>query len=293
LPGMPPAGTNLLRPRHHRLSGALAVFLLGSGVVMAAEPLYPEWKLYVCALDASALPESQRLVADTLLRALLRALSPAERRIRDVTEQENYTALAWNAARQQAGAALAGKRAERDALFFKGYPAWKYRAELAKVTTAIEDLESEAAKLRDSPPQIVPEPALLVLGEGENGLFPVAPPRTGEADFCRQKNVDGLLTGAIDQYYGRLRLKLRLYGSVAASDLFAETVLFSPEDQGTVLAEIAGRLVAVLTNRTQAALAVTVQPAAALIVVDDQVVGRGSLAVWARGACNKFILNSF
>jgi len=258
------------------LPGILLVLLVSSVPVLAAEPLYAEWRLYVCALDASALPESRRLIADTVVRSLVRSLAAADARLRDTAEKDTYTRLAWQEARRKAGGALAAKRAERDALFFKGYRDWKYRLELEKLETAIAVLEQEAAAVRSRAPEIAAEPLVSIAGEDGNGLFSGAPPEGKEADFCRQNNADALLTGALDLYYGRFRLRLRLYGAVVATTLFEDTVLFSPENQESALAESAGRLIAAVSNQEPAALAVAVEPADALIVVDGVVAGRGS-----------------
>jgi len=276
LPGTPKAGTDERRRGHRGLPAILLAAAIGSVPALAAEPLYGQWKLSVCALDASALSESQRLIADTLIRSLVRSLAAADTRLRDAAETETYAALAWQEARRKAGDALAAKRAERDALFFKGYRDWKYRSALEKLEAAIVELEKEAAVVRGQAPQITPEPAVIIDGEDGNGLFTAAPPSGQEADYCREKNVDALLTGALDPYYGRFRLRLRLYGAVTGAVLLEDVLLFSPENQEAALAESAGRLLAAVSNRPAAALEVTVEPGDALIVVDDVVAGRGS-----------------
>ncbi len=260
------------------LGAAVPALALGArDVPEAPAAVKGDWVLAMTVLDASSLEPSKRGIADTLTRSLYAYLSRIQRRRRDAAELAAYEASVRYENRSAAGKALADKRAERDALLYKGYPDWKYRAELKKLETAISSLEKGVAEATENPDRVEPLPRFATTEENRNGVFPPAPPAGSERAFCLEKKADGVLLGSVEERYGRIFLRLLVYVASARTVVFEDVIPFSPEDRDRATAEAAELLFAALAGERPSRLSVEAVPGDAVISVGETFGGRGSV----------------
>jgi hypothetical protein len=285
----------ILRPRSraHRF----LVWLLAAFLVLAAIPdavalgkadkdtdtnqleveASKDWVFCVTAFDVSALSATQRLVGELSARRLARDLESVGLRRRLPEEASAYADFADNEARAAAGKELAEKRAARAELLYSGHPGWKYRKELAKADAAVDAAEEKLLKAEKARSLVKIDATVKLSEKNAKGVLPPEPKAAGLGIFCADNKLDALLMGSVEPYYGRMRLKTRLYSRYLRTIIEEDEIVFSSEDREVALEELSQRLSAFVGGVPPAALAVTTEPAEADIVVDGKLIGHGSV----------------
>jgi hypothetical protein len=239
------------------------------------EILNKEWVLCVTAFDISALSPERQSSGEVMIKELARNLSSLGRRFRPGEEMTYYLDYAWTKSQTEAARALAAKRNERDALIYRGDPEWKYKKSLKTVDGEIVKLEETLAALDGKLPRIEGIPAFKFAGSNDNGAFPAPPRAGGEYLFCVNQKADGFLTGKAAEYYGRIYLTIGLYTRYSRSYIYEDSIIFSPEDLGSAITELSGRLAGVLSSSGSAVIAVHSSPENALVLIGGAFAGRG------------------
>jgi hypothetical protein len=243
----------------------------------AAEPLNKEWVLCVTSLDVSALPESRRIMGNIIAANLAASLASVDHRLRLSPEHAYYEGAAWSKNRGEAAKKIAAKREERDRLLYKGEPDWKYRRDLKVIDAALKTLEEDYQKAEARYPPVFAEPQVKLTEENSGGAFP-APPEAGrEYRFCSSRKLDAFITGAVSEYHNRIYVVLRLYTRYSRSYQFEDSSIFSPEDMGIAMEELAGRLTAAVAGTAPAAIRVYAEPEDAMVLVNGAFAGRGEV----------------
>jgi hypothetical protein len=226
----------------------------------------------------SALPPNRRIIGEVMTRNLVNAINALDYRIRVSREYAYYEGYAWSQTRAAAAKALAAKRDERDLLLYRGEPAWRYRRNLKTIEADIKRLEEALAETEAEVPLIEKYPVFKFTDGNASGNFPEPPAAGGEYRFCQSQKADGFLAGEVIELYGRLYITLRIYAVYTRSVVYEDNIIFSPDDAGGAVHEIAGRLVAVLGGGASAAIAVSVEPEDTLVLIDKSFAGRGEIA---------------
>lgn len=252
-----------------------------------------DWVFCVTAFDVSALSATQRLVGELSARRLARELESVGLRRRLPEEASAYADFADNEARAAAGKELAEKRAARAELLYSGHPGWKYRKELAKADAAVDAAEEKFLKAEKARSVVEIEATVKLSEKNAKGGLPPEP-KAGELGiFCTDNKLDALLMGSVEPYYGRMRLKTRLYSRYLRSFIEEDEIVFSSEDREVALEELSQRLSAFVGGVPPGALAVTTEPAEADIVVDGKLIGHGSVGpIEKRPAPTRIEVNS-
>jgi hypothetical protein len=243
----------------------------------AGESVNKEWVLCVASFDVSALPVSRRIVGEVLAVNLADYLNDISYRIRVSPEYAYYESTAWLKARQEAGKKLAQKRKERDELLFKGNAEWRYQKSLKTTDKEIAVLEEEYAAAESKIPAVEKKPVFHLTQDNLQGTFPQAPKPRGEYNFCVSQKTDGVLTGQISEYHGRIYMVVRLYAIYARGVIYEDSVLFSSDDINTAMQELGGRLVMALEGTPRTFIAVKASPETAVISFDKAFAGRGKV----------------
>jgi hypothetical protein len=264
------------------LSLAAAVYGGGKTEEAAAEPIGKEWVLCVTAFDVSALPPSRRIIGEVLAVNLAAYLNDIRSRIRVSPEYAYYESTAHLKARQEAGKRLADKRKQRDELLFKGSAEWRYQKDLKAIDDEIAALKEQYAEADAKIPLVEKKPAFRLTQENTQGVFPAAPKPGGEYNYCATQKIDGLLTGRISEYHGRIYMVVRVYAIYARGVIYEDSLLFSSDDINAVIPEAGGRLVTALEGSPRATIAVTANPEDALISFDGAFAGRGRVEAASR-----------
>ena len=253
------------------LTAAFPLFGRGRQEAPPREALNTEFILCITAFDVSALPPAQRALGPILQRELAWDLERIHHRIRGGEERSRYEELAFAAATREAAVRLAKKRAERDALLYQGLPRWKYRKELRRIDTELEDLETAWLRTAAERPLIAEAPRfkLISANSGNAGTFPEAPPRGGEEAFLKATQADALLTGRFRMAYGRIFAEFRLFAR-GASFVHEDSTIFSSEDLQAASDELKLRFLAALVNSEPVRLTVNAGPENARIVVNGR-----------------------
>jgi hypothetical protein len=251
------------------------VYAGGKAEEAAADPLSKEWTLCVTTFDVSALPLSRRIVGEVLSVNLVNYLNDISYRIRVSPEYPYYESTAHLKARQEAGKKIAQKRSQRDELLFKGSAEWRYRKDLKAIDAELVKLQEEYAEADAKIPLIEKKPDFRLTGENTRGTFPLPPLPGREYRFCIDQKADGLLTGQISEYHGRIYLVVRIYALYARSVVYEDRVLFSSEDINAAIPEVGSRLIMALEGTPRAIIAVTAKPENAIVSFDRAFAGRG------------------
>lgn len=239
------------------------------------EPRNPEWVLAVTDFDVSALPPARQLAGNVVMKQLVEALNAIAYRIRVSPEYAYYEEYAWSKDRAIAAKALGDKRQDRDKLIFQGEPEWKYRKKLKSLDEEIQKLEEALRKVEQEAPSITEQPVFKCTQDNAAGIFP-PPPKTGEEyRFCAAQKADAFLAGNLSEFHGRLYVQVRLYTRYTQSFPYEDGVVFSIEDIQRGVAELAGRLSAVVSGAEPAGIRIRGSPADALILIDGGFAGRG------------------
>jgi hypothetical protein len=246
-----------------------------------ASPQNTEWILCVTNFDISALPPNRRVIGEVMTRRLVDTINAVDHRMRISREYAYYEEYAWSQARLTAAKALAAKRDERDLLLYRGEPEWRYRRSLKTIDNDIKKLEETLVKTEAQLPLIDKEPVFKFTEENMAGTFPAPPKAGGEYRFCQTQKADAFLEGTVTEFHGRVYITLRLYTLYTRSFIYEDNIIFSADDAGGAVDEIAGRLIAVLAGSSPAAIAVNVEPPDAMVLINKTFAGRGTVAAQA------------
>ncbi len=279
------------RARHPAAASLAAAFLLPLAVFVAAEAramgepekaeeeaveASKEWVFCVTDFDAAELPPSQRLIGEVSARRFARSIESVGLRRRSAVEVAAYADSSDADAREKAGKALAEKRNARAALLYKGDPTWKYRKELAAAEAAVREAEERLKSAETTRSRVETEAKVRLSEKNKDGALPSPLKNVDIPVFSAENGLDALLSGSISPYYGRLRLRLRLYSRYLRQVIHEDEVVFSGEDREAALAELESRLKAAVGGIAPAALSVRTENADADIVVDGKLLGVGS-----------------
>jgi hypothetical protein len=198
-------------------------------------------------------------------------------RFRISPEYAYYKEYAWDQARSTAAKALSAKQDERTQLLYRGDIEWKYRRELKRVDADIVKLREELTKVEAEMPLINEEPVFGLIQANSDGTFPEAPQAGGERRFCQAQKADAFLAGTIREYHNRNYVTLRLYALYTNTVIYEDEIVFSTDDLDRAVAELAGRLTAVLAANKPAAVAVHAEPPETLVLINQSFAGRGTV----------------
>jgi hypothetical protein len=242
-------------------------------------PQNAEWILCITNFDVSSLPPNQRIIGEVMTRKLVDAIGTVDHRVRISREYAYYEGYAWVQSRLAAAKALAAKREERDLLFYKGEPEWRYRRSLKTIDENIKKLEEDLVKTEAEFPLIAREPVFKFTEGNISGTFPAPPTAGGEYRFCQTQKADAFLAGKVTEFHSRIYITLRLYVIYTRSFIYEDDIIFSADDADDAVEEIAGRLVAALAGSSPAAIAVHAEPADAMVLINKTFAGRGDIEV--------------
>ena len=247
--------------------------------LFAAAPLYSrarvqeerplvntEYLLCITAFDVSELPQSQQAVGPILQNRFVKRLGGINHRARTEQELTLYEQIAWDLRRKDAAQKLTAKRAERDALLYRGFPDWKYKKELKRIDGEIRGLEADLEKAGRVRPRAEGFPVFKLVE-----TFPQAPETGAEEAFLEAQKADAFVQAKLTVYYQRIHVRLQLYTRFA-SYLYEDETLFSPEDLGEAANEIAVRLEAAVSGTERSFFTIRAEPE------DAQVLVNGNLA---------------
>jgi TolB-like protein len=241
-----------------------------------------EWVLCITAFDYSLLPPAHRIAGDVLTRDLVTQLSSVNYRFRISPEYAYYENYAWQQALSAAAKTISNKQTERSQLLFRGEPNWKYRKNLKKIDEEIVKLQESYAQKEAEKPLIHKEPSFDLNQANKNGTYP-APPKPGEERrFCQNQKVDAFLTGEVREFHGRYYINLRLFTLYTNSWVYDDDIIFSLDDSGGAVDEIAARLSTVLSGTRPATIAITADPPESQILINHNYAGRGTVETQER-----------
>jgi hypothetical protein len=239
--------------------------------------LNDEWFFCITAIDQSELPPVRQLAGNALTRDLIQKLDSVSYRLRISPEYAYYESYAWQQEVGAAAKALANKQNERSQILYRGDPEWRYRQDIKKIDADIVKLAADLAEKEAQKPLIEREPVFKLIQSNVSGTYPAPPPPGGERRFCQSQKADGFLTGAIREFHGRYYIQLRLFTLYTNSWVYEDDIIFSLEDSGSAVEEIAARLTAVLAGSRPAAVAVTADPPEAQILINRNYAGKGTV----------------
>jgi hypothetical protein len=239
--------------------------------------LNDEWLLCVTAIDQSQLPPVRQLAGNVLSRELINKLDSVSYRLRISPEYAYYESYAWQQEVGTAAKALSNKQNERSQMLYRGDPGWRYRQNLKKIDDEIKKLTADLAEKEAQKPLIEREPVFKLTEGNLSGTYPAPPQAGGERRFCQSQKADAFLTGTIREFHGRYYIELRLFTLYTNSWVYEDEIIFSLEDSGGAVEEIAARLTAVLAGSKPAAVAVTADPPDAQILINGNYAGRGTV----------------
>jgi len=242
-----------------------------------AKYLNEEWILCVTAIDQSLLPPARQLAGNVLARDLVSKLDSVSYRLRISPEYAYYESYAWQQAVSAAAKALANKHNERSQMLYRGDPDWRYRQNIKKIDVDIEKLAADLAEKEAKKPLIHQEPAFKLTPGNIGGTYPAPPQAGGERRFCQNQKADAFMTGTIREFHGRYYIQLRLFTLYTDSWVYEDDIIFSLEDSGGAVEEIAARLTAVLAGSKPAAVAVTADPPETQVLINQNFAGRGTV----------------
>jgi hypothetical protein len=253
------------------------LFASGNNDADNAKSLNDEWVLCVTAFDQSLLPPARQLAGNVLNRDLVDKLYSVSYRLRISPEYAYYESYAWQQAVGTAAKALSNKHNERSQLLYRGDPDWRYRQNIKKIDDDIQKLTADLAEKEAQKPLIEREPMFKLTQGNMSGTYPAPPQAGGERRFCQNQKADAFLTGTIREFHGRYYIQVRLFTLYTNSWAYEDEIIFSLEDAGGAVEEIAARLTATLAGNKPAAVAVTVDPPEAQVLINQNYAGRGTV----------------
>jgi hypothetical protein len=256
-----------------------SLFALGNKDADDTKYLNDEWILCVTAFDQSLLPPARQLAGNVLNRDLVDKLYSVSYRLRISPEYAYYEEYAWQQAVSTAAKALSNKHNERSQMLYRGDPDWRYRQNIKKIDDDINKLAADLAEKEAQRPLIHREPEFKLTQGNMSGTYPAPPQSGGERRFCQGQRADAFLTGTIREFHGRYYIQVRLFTLYTNSWAYEDEIIFSLEDSGGAVEEIAARLTAVLAGSKPAAVAVTADPPETQILINRNFAGRGTVPV--------------
>jgi len=236
-----------------------------------------EWLLCVTQFDYSLIKPAQRIAGDVITRSLVDTLKTVSYRLRVSPEYAYYEDYAWRQAVNAAAKALSQKQDERSLLLFKGEPDWRYKSNIKKIDAEIEKLKLALEEKEAEKPLVNNEPSFNLVQANISGTFPEPPKPGGERRFCQNQKADAFLTGSIREFHGRYYITLKLYVLYANAYVYEDDIIFSMDDAGGAVDEIAGRLTAALAGNKPAVIAVNVNPKEAQVLINRNYAGKGTV----------------
>jgi hypothetical protein len=236
-----------------------------------------EWTVAVAAFGAEGLPADQRIIADLICRRLRMDIQAVPSRLRSAAEIAADSGRETLAAQAVAAKDYAAKRSALDALFFKGLPDWQYRRDAAAARTALDKSSAayQAALGRRS--EVRGEVAVKLYADNAKDIYPAAPADADKARFCRERNVDAVVTGTAELFYDRILVAVTVYEAAEGRNSYYDETIFSPENRDAALTELSGRLVKRIAGRPTGRLAIAVLPPEADIVLNGALAGHGTV----------------
>jgi hypothetical protein len=239
--------------------------------------LNDEWVLCVTAFDQSLLTPGRQLAGNVLTRELVDKLYSVSYRLRISPEYAYYESYAWQQEVGTAAKALSNKHNERSQMLYRGDPDWRYRQNIKKIDSDLEKLAADRAEKEAQRPLIHTEPSFKLTPGNLSGTYPAPPESGGERRFCQNQKADAFLTGTIREFHSRYYIQLRLFTLYTNSWAYEDEIIFSLEDSGGAVEEIAARLTAALAGSKPAAVAVTADPPESQILINRNYAGRGTV----------------
>jgi len=234
-----------------------------------------EWFLCVTAFDYSALPPARRVAGEMLTRDLVNRLNTVNYRQRVSPEIAFYESYAWRQSVLTTARALSNRQNERAQLFFQGHPEWRYKRNLQRIDTEIERLRLELAVKEAERPVVNHQPVFRLIQANIDGTFPEPPKPGGEYRFCQTHKADAFLTGEVREFHGRFFIRLELYTLYTQSYVYEDDIIFSIDDSGGAVEEIAARLMAFLSGTKPSAVTVRAYPPESQILINQNFAGTG------------------
>jgi len=239
------------------------------------ETVRDAWVLSVTQFDLSALSPGRRMAGEVIARSLVERLGEVSYRLRLSPELAFYEGYEWRRYVQATAQALARRQNDRALLLFRGDPGWRYRRDLRRIDEDIERLREELARREAERPIVNPEPAFELSQANLGGAFPAPPAPGGERRFARAQGADAFLAGEVREFHGRFFVRLRLYVLYLDAFAFEDDVIFSMDDIGGAVSEIATALASALSGNPPARLAIRAYPPGAQILVNLGYAGTG------------------
>jgi hypothetical protein len=238
----------------------------------AEKPVFnTEWTLAVTAFDTSALPPSQAVLGELIIRELVDSLWRVQYHIRSGEELAFYRDYERSRAVKAAASALDAKQKSRDELLFRGERRWKYRKELRAIDNEIVKLEEALRSAETDIPVIEASPVFILASESP----PPPPEPGGEYAFCRTRKADAFLSGSISEYHGRIYVSVKIYALYAQRYIYEDFTLFSTGDREASLAALGLSLGSLAAGTEPVRVAVKAEPSSASLTVDNSLAGRG------------------
>lgn len=258
---------------------AAAHSLLAAGRTDDAEktPINNEWVLCITALDNSGLPDSHQNAGDVIIRNLVERLNSVNYRLRVSSEYAYYEGYAWQQSKNAVARNISNKQNERALLLYRGEPSWRYRRNLKKVDDDIAKLMENLAEIESEKPVINTVPEFKLSQTNISGSFPPPPKPGTEHRFCQSQRADAFLAGEIREFHGRYYISLKLYALFNHSWVFDDDIIFSLDDAGGAVEEIAARLTSVLSGNRPAAVMVEADPPESQVIINRNYAGRGTV----------------
>ena len=254
-----------------------SLYALGNKDADDAKYLNDEWILCITAFDQSLLSPARQLAGNVLNRDLLNKLNSVSYRLRISPEYAYYESYAWQQTVSAAAKALSNKHNERSQLIYRGDPDWRYRQNIKKMDEDIEKLAADLAEKEAQKPLIEKEPTFKLTQGNMGGTYPAPPQSGGERRFCQSQKADAFLTGTIREFHGRYYIQVKLFTLYTNSWVYEDEIIFSLEDSGAAVDEIAARLTAVLAGSKPSAVAVAVDPPEAQVLINQNYAGKGTV----------------
>ena len=260
-------------------SAGVLLFARGRADEAEVQTQNDEWILCITNFDTDSLLPERNIVSGVIMRKLVEKIDAINYRTIISSEYAYYEEAAWADSRSNAAKALAAKQDERSLLLYRGEPNWRYRNNLIRLDTEIENLRIKLEEIENSPPLINKEPVFSLTPGNLELQFPEAPVPGNEYRFCTSQKIDAVLTGSVSDYHGRFLVMLKLYTIYTRSYVWEDRIVFSHDDMDSALEEITRRLMILLSGNRPAAVAVNIQPEDALVLINRSFAGRGDTSV--------------
>ena len=164
---------------------------------------------------------------------------------------------------------------ERDELFFRG-DARERDQKTEAIEKRKEEIELLAEKEYETGEMRQILPIVMERQNKEGELLPPPGPFVGE--FCRDRSIDILVFGTLEQVDEFFYLQVEVYDTYKDTIVFRETSACSSRELALKAAEIADSLTSVILGRPWAALSVETEPPSASIYLDGNFVGAGMIS---------------